>query len=484
MPLDEKSPTLSQSDYAEFDYSWAKNLKENHPDVWGTGGNIRGNEAFEYWSRYKDGDRGDGVLDWVREREAWSARHYEDGRQFEKSEESPSMSNIGGVIAQIKWGTTGTLGEKKMKAVVNEVVQKKAEKESASPVNFSAIPQSACVFSVGEFEYEDNGENSKSAPVKLKARSGKAIDHWYWGKVVHDFAGMRLSKNRISIDYVHDPKEVIGYLNNFDIKTGDLIASGALVPFKDSDRATEIIHKMKQGVPYEASINFAGDGIALEEVQEGQNINVNGFELSGPAVVVREWNLRNVAICPLGADMNTETVGMFSEGKTVTARKYVPQEKVEMKENNETAVEEIKSSEAEEKLVDGVCPTCGLAVESKSEEVPESETSGAVETVVEEAEKAGDEVKGEDEEKMSVSASGLRQQFSDLCNQFGVNIAAEVFVKGGNVEDALRLALDSAKKEVELLKASASSNGNAGGGKPTLFSAAIKPTKFNLFQKQ
>ncbi len=73
--------------------------------------------------------------------------------------------------------------------------------------------------------------------------------------------GMTLHKDRLALDYVHDSKEVIGYLNHFDIASGDLVTSGALVPFKDTDRATEIMHKLSEGVPYEASINFGGDGI-------------------------------------------------------------------------------------------------------------------------------------------------------------------------------------------------------------------------------
>ena len=123
-------------------------------------------------------------------------------------------------------------------------------------IDFSNIPANACIMTSGEFALGDNGENAKSAPLTMTARSGKPIEHWYWGRVVHDLSGMSLKKSRVPVDYVHDDKEVIGYLNKFDSSSGDLVVSGALVPFKDNDRATEIIHKQKAGVPYEASINF------------------------------------------------------------------------------------------------------------------------------------------------------------------------------------------------------------------------------------
>ena len=60
----------------------------------------------------------------MKEREAWSARHFEDGRQFKGGDLSPNISNVAGIVAQIKWGTVGTLGEAKMKSVINELKDK------------------------------------------------------------------------------------------------------------------------------------------------------------------------------------------------------------------------------------------------------------------------------------------------------------------------------------------------------------------------
>jgi hypothetical protein len=173
--------------------------------------------------------------------------------------------------------------------------------------NFSQIPANACIVAVGEFQLGDNGPNAKTAPVRLVARSGKPIEHWFWGRVVHDMAGMHLHKSRLPIDYVHDSKEVIGFLNHFETESGDLVTSGALVPYGSNDRASEIIHKMREGVPYEASINFGGDGIKVQELAAGEMAEVNGAMFDGPGVIVREWPLRGVAVCPYGADANTES---------------------------------------------------------------------------------------------------------------------------------------------------------------------------------
>ena len=62
-------------------------------------------------------------MSWIREREAWIARHFRDGRQFRRGKE-PTLSSIAGVVAQMKWGTIGTLGKQGMKDVILEVIKK------------------------------------------------------------------------------------------------------------------------------------------------------------------------------------------------------------------------------------------------------------------------------------------------------------------------------------------------------------------------
>lgn len=167
-------------------------------------------------------------------------------------------------------------------------------------------PPREALYLAAQLELADNGSDAKTAPVRLVARSGEPIVHWYWGKVTHDLAGMRLSKPKIPLDYCHDDAEVIGYANHFDASSGDLVASGALVPYRDQDRAAEVLFKAKSGVPYEASI-FFDEPLVIEQVAEGAAVQVNGREFTGPGIVIRQWTLRGIAVCPYGADPHTET---------------------------------------------------------------------------------------------------------------------------------------------------------------------------------
>ena len=338
--------------------------------------------------------------------------------------------------------------------------------------DFTQIPAAACTLVVGEFEIGDNGDGAKSAPVKLVARSGKAIEHWFWGRVVHDLAGMHLHKSRIPIDYVHDSKEVIGYLNRFDTESGDLVTSGALVPFKDSDRATEIIHKSKAGVPYEASINFGGDGIKIEDVLEGHMSEVNGQRFDGPGIIVREWPLRGVAICPYGADANTESKVLSGNEKVfsaavLSAPETATKEPAAMKKVSVEVAAKVEDAKAAEVKLEAKPE----AVEVKPVEAQATEAAQAVVEVpaVEAAPAKVEAVKPEAkaEEKPQLS----RDEFAKIAQEFGNDIAVKTALEGGDYGTALKAAYDALKAEVAQLRATVAA-GN--GGTPAKVVAAPK----------
>lgn len=211
------------------------------------------------------------------------------------------------------------------------------------------IPAAACVMSVDAFALSAAGDGDKSRPVKILARGSRPIEHWFWGRVVHDLSGVKM-KDKIPIDYCHDDGEVIGYLDRRDVTSDGLEMSGALVPFGDNDRASEVIFKQKNGVPYEASINFGGEGIRVEDVRAGESVMVNGYEFAGPGVVIREWPLRGVAICPYGADSRTSSDIFTNSKKEITITQFNEGEKEieEMSEENVKNQEEAKAVENQE----------------------------------------------------------------------------------------------------------------------------------------
>ena len=344
------------------------------------------------------------------------------------------------------------------------------------PKDFTHIPAAACTLVVGEFELGDNGEGAKTAPVRLVARSGKAIEHWFWGRIVHDLAGMRVHKPRLPIDYVHDSKEIVGYLNRFDIESGDLITSGALVPFKDSDRATEIVHKSRAGVPYEASINFGGDGIKVEDVPEGFIAQVNGFAFEGPGVIVREWPLRGVAICPYGADMNTESA-VLSGGKQYAATVF---------RSPETATEETEMSKESSVEVAAQAETPEVAAEVKIETPVEEKpvevaAQAAVEAVPTEGEQAAKAPVVPEPEVEQPKPELSRADFLQIVDEFGAEIAAQIVKDGGDYVSALKLAHAKRGERIAALEKECSTHKatRAGAPVPVENAPATKKSLFN-----
>tara|TARA_R100000234_G_scaffold111391_1_gene84340 strand:+ start:546 stop:1145 length:600 start_codon:yes stop_codon:yes gene_type:complete len=120
---DDKKISLRNSEEKQFPYEFAKNLKEQQPKIWKAGGNIRGNEAFMLWGRARKGEDTESIRAWIKERESWAKRHFRDGQKF-KGDVEPNLSNVAGVVAQIKWGVIGNLGVQGMKDVINKLAKK------------------------------------------------------------------------------------------------------------------------------------------------------------------------------------------------------------------------------------------------------------------------------------------------------------------------------------------------------------------------
>ena len=113
-PGDDRAVRISNSKYKEFPFAYAKDLKENWPEIWrlaGNGGNpptsFTGNDAYRNWAKYKSGDRSESVLNWVRRRERYMGRHQGNTR-------------LNGTIANIKWGGVSNIGVPAMKKIINE----------------------------------------------------------------------------------------------------------------------------------------------------------------------------------------------------------------------------------------------------------------------------------------------------------------------------------------------------------------------------
>lgn len=325
------------------------------------------------------------------------------------------------------------------------------------------IPAAACQLALGTFQLAaaDVVEEGKPVPITMLARTGQPIQHWYWGKTVHDLSGMKLHKKTLPIDYCHLASEVLGYLDEFETETGDLVAKGALVPFRSDDRAAEVAHKAKAKVPYEASIDFAGDGLVVEYVSEGATVEVNGYQIEGPATVFRQWPLRGVAVCPHGADMNTSS--SFAASEKVGVRVLTSSKETKQMAKTETTKQ---PAAAKGKKLNQDAPGEGAA-EQPAATTPDNQA--AAEAPVEAAEGATEQPTQQSADK----APG--QRFIDA---FGEQKGSVYFTKGltfDQAEASFREQLAAENAELRQKLASAPSDR---GADPVEFQeAAEKKTK-------
>ena len=168
---DDKKITLRNSEYPQFDYDFAKNVKEVGvgKQIWAAGGNIRGNEAFMLWGRARDGSESPAVLKWIKEREAWAARHsVNDGNQFVGGSKEPNLSNVAGIVALMKWGVVNPkLGIQGMKDVILELTKKLEGRKEFEDFEFELDDEFVSVM-----------EDTKQVSAKVKeALKNKVDDH-------------------------------------------------------------------------------------------------------------------------------------------------------------------------------------------------------------------------------------------------------------------------------------------------------------------
>jgi len=180
------------------------------------------------------------------------------------------------------------------------------------PIDPASVPRDAMRFALpAAMQFADVSDGTDVRPFTMLARSNSPVDHYYWGRIVHDFAGMQWREQGITIDYTHGFDDVIGYANQFAVTDAGLQLSGALVVTEAGDKADEVSKKAKAGVPYEASIDWFGPDVELEYIPDNASTLVNNQQFAGPGYVVRKWPLRAASICRYGVDRDTKT--QFSE---------------------------------------------------------------------------------------------------------------------------------------------------------------------------
>lgn len=176
----EKVDSFGKSKWKMFDRAFAERIKQDYPEIWAAGGNIKGNAQYAILTKIAEAGGSAKTPDQVAAlelREAWVARHAQDFR-------------LPGVIAQIKWLAVGSRGESYMKNVVREAMDKADARKSGKK-------QSDEVDSLDE----KNGMMvAGPAGMQMMRALAVAIGKRFGGPV----RIRQVSKNQVIFDHLHN----------------------------------------------------------------------------------------------------------------------------------------------------------------------------------------------------------------------------------------------------------------------------------------
>lgn len=229
---DDKQVSLRNSQYPQFDYEWALRLRDEHPDVWNEGGMERGTSAFTNWGKARDGDLTEAVVAWIREREAWAARHFDNNR-------------LPGVIAQIKWGVIGTLGEAAMKRLVNEAKKSVPAADIMVPMDKRQMRLSASFEKKAAGVYTFTGSTDTVDRVGDVVEQNWDLDNYKKNPVLlyaHDYSQLPIGRTnpymdggKLKFDVEFVPKEIYPFAGTVEAMVELGFLNAVSVGFKPLD---------------------------------------------------------------------------------------------------------------------------------------------------------------------------------------------------------------------------------------------------------
>ncbi|MEB6678235.1 hypothetical protein [Acinetobacter lwoffii] len=164
-------------------------------------------------------------------------------------------------------------------------------------------PNQYC-FQVGNLNVDQAEDGKKKRTFSGVAYSGEVItDHWYWDRIVFDLDSMQI-KGRIPALLDHSTRQRAGAINSHSIDhQNGLTVSGDLM---SNEFGTQVAQDSDDGFPWQMSVRI--EPSAVEEIQAGASVTVNGKLHQGPITVFRGGRIREVSFCALAADDNTNAV--------------------------------------------------------------------------------------------------------------------------------------------------------------------------------
>ena len=196
--------------------------------------------------------------------------------------------------------------------------------------------QNKFLFAVSALDIAKAEEGKKRTFKGIAYAGGRVDGHWFWGRsgVVFDLDGIEIPIPTPLLGE-HFSTSRIGVVNQVSTSNG-IHVEGI---FLSNPEAQQFTQDSDDGFPFQMSM-FIDPG-SIEEVSQGQTVQVNGQSFTGPIAVFRNNRIREFTICSTGADRNT-SIKAFSGKPNLNQ----PKEDTDVTEL-EQAKEALKKAETE-----------------------------------------------------------------------------------------------------------------------------------------
>ncbi|SPL70315.1 hypothetical protein [Acinetobacter stercoris] len=183
---------------------------------------------------------------------------------------------------------------------------------------------------------------------------GRIIDHWYWGAngVVFDLDGIDIP-NPTPLLEEHFGSSRIGVVKEVQLNQNIQVKGH----FLSNPAAQQIVEDSDNEFPFQMSLYIIPGSV--EEISQGQTVQVNGQTFTGPIAIFRHNRIREFTVCSLGADhtttLNAFTANQFNQQQedsdvTELAAEKAAREKAE--QERDAAVNELKQFKADQRKTD------------------------------------------------------------------------------------------------------------------------------------
>ena len=146
-------------------------------------------------------------------------------------------------------------------------------------------------------------ESENAAPTFEMVANAGSVMEFEDGRIALDVDGIEARGESIPILYGHDFATGVGHSTSIEAVDGKLIVKG--VVSRATDAANDFVQSSRFGFPWQASVGgYVRDGLKLAE---GEEMDLHGNLITGPALVCTKFELFEVSVVEYGADSNTSS---------------------------------------------------------------------------------------------------------------------------------------------------------------------------------